>query len=275
MAEKDLQTITTQLQTALQRDPSSAGPILSRAKQLLLQANALMPSSTTAPAALAAARGIHELGALISIKQQDPDSFVRYYHLVSPFYTVPPHVLSPAGSQRSKITGLYLLLLLSQGDYAGFHTVLEGLEVEGEMQGRSLDDDPFVQYPVRLEQALMEGAYDRVWGETKGERVPSEEFSVFSQVLIATIRSEIASCSEKAYPSIPITDAKSLLFLESEGAVVEFAKQRGWACNGRDGRIYFPQTELADSVAERDVVQMSGTVIENTLGYARELETIV
>ncbi|KAK8242229.1 26S proteasome non-ATPase regulatory subunit 8, partial [Phyllosticta capitalensis] len=275
MAEKDLQTITSQLQTALQRDPSSAGPLLSRAKLLLLQANALMPSPTTNPAALAAARGILELGALISIKQQDPDSFTRYFHSLSPFYSLPPSALAPAGSQRSKITGLYLLLLLSQGDYAGFHTVLEGLEVEGEKEGRRLDEDAFVQYPVRLEQALMEGAYDRVWGETKGERVPSEEFSVFSQVLINTIRSEIASCSEKAYPSIPITDAKSLLFLESEGAVVEFAKQRGWACNGRDGRIYFPQQELEQRVSERDVVQMSGTVIENTLGYARELETIV
>ncbi|KAK8183118.1 SAC3/GANP/Nin1/mts3/eIF-3 p25 family-domain-containing protein [Phyllosticta capitalensis] len=275
MAEKDLQTITSQLQTALQRDPSSAGPLLSRAKLLLLQANALMPSPTTNPAALAAARGILELGALISIKQQDPDSFTRYFHSLSPFYSLPPSALAPAGSQRSKITGLYLLLLLSQGDYAGFHTVLEGLEVEGEKEGRRLDEDAFVQYPVRLEQALMEGAYDRVWGETKGERVPSEEFGVFSQVLINTIRSEIASCSEKAYPSIPITDAKSLLFLESEGAVVEFAKQRGWACNGRDGRIYFPQQELEQRVSERDVVQMSGTVIENTLGYARELETIV
>ncbi|KAK8237009.1 26S proteasome non-ATPase regulatory subunit 8 [Phyllosticta capitalensis] len=275
MAEKDLQTITSQLQTALQRDPSSAGPLLSRAKLLLLQANALMPSPTTNPAALAAARGILELGALISIKQQDPDSFTRYFHSLSPFYSLPPSALAPAGSQRSKITGLYLLLLLSQGDYAGFHTVLEGLEVEGEKEGRRLDEDAFVQYPVRLEQALMEGAYDRVWGETKGERVPSEEFSVFSQVLINTIRSEIASCSEKAYPSIPITDAKSLLFLESEGAVVDFAKQRGWACNGRDGRIYFPQQELEQRVSERDVVQMSGTVIENTLGYARELETIV
>ena len=188
MAEKDLQTITSQLQTALQRDPSSAGPLLSRAKLLLLQANALMPSPTTNPAALAAARGILELGALISIKQQDPDSFTRYFHSLSPFYSLPPSALAPAGSQRSKITGLYLLLLLSQGDYAGFHTLLESLEVAqssstaGGAGSTGLEDDAFIQYPVRLEQALMEGSYDRVWGETKGERVPSEEFSVFSQV---------------------------------------------------------------------------------------------
>jgi hypothetical protein len=33
-----------------------------------------------------------------------------------------------------------------------------------------------------LEQALMEGSYDRVWGETKKERVPSEEFGLFTEV---------------------------------------------------------------------------------------------
>ena len=107
--------------------------------------------------------------------------------------------------------GLYLLLLLSQGDYAGFHTLLEGLEVaargaavmeeeegkegggdakmrgagdgrEGRAKDNPLEDDEFIQYPIRLEQALMEGSYDRVWGETKDERVPSEEYKVFSDV---------------------------------------------------------------------------------------------
>ena len=71
-------------------------------------------------------------------------------------------------------------MLLSVGDYAGFHTVLEGLEISS---GHSeMEKNEFIQYPVRLEQALMEGSYDKVWGETKGERVPSEEFGVFSEV---------------------------------------------------------------------------------------------
>jgi len=42
-------------------------------------------------------------------------------------------------------------------------------------------------------------------------------------VLVGTIRHEIASCSEKAYASLPVSNAKQLLFLESEGAVVDFA----------------------------------------------------
>lgn len=42
-------------------------------------------------------------------------------------------------------------------------------------------------------------------------------------------------------------------------------------------RIYFPLQQGEDGVggAEKDVLVASGQVIENTIGYARELETIV
>lgn len=93
------------------------------------------------------------------------------------------------------------------------------------------------------------------------------------QVLIGTIRSEIASCSEKAYPSLPIANAKNLLFLESEGSVVEFAQQRGWVV--KDGRIYFPLQQGEEMRTEKEILVASGMLIENTIGYARELETIV
>jgi 26S proteasome regulatory subunit N12 len=84
------------------------------------------------------------------------------------------------------------------------------------------------------------------------------------------IRSEIASSSERAYPSLPLSSTKSLLFLESEGAVVEFARQRGWVV--QDGQIYFPSEDVENKDDKEDISRM---VIENTLGYARELETIV
>ena len=55
--------------------------------------------------------------------------------------------------------------------------------------------------------------------------------------------------------------------------MVQFAQSRGWVA--KDGRIYFPEQEAEAHAAERDVMSASGTVIENTLGYARKLETIV
>lgn len=91
------------------------------------------------------------------------------------------------------------------------------------------------------------------------------------QILKNQIRSEIASSSERAYPSLPISSTKSLLFLESEGDVISFARHRGWAV--KDGHIYFPDSsEGGEEGSQKEVSQM---VIENALGYARELETIV
>ncbi|TLD35307.1 gb [Venturia nashicola] len=283
MAEQELQNTLRQLsQTLKSKNYSSSVTLLSKAKVCLLKLNALIPTAHTPEHHLLLARETLELGALISIRQnnaQSAEAFTRYFQQLQPFYALPTSQLPREGSQQSKITGLYLLLLLSSSDYGGFHTMLETLEMARSSSGGSwgsgsgLEEDAFVQYPVRLEQALMEGSYDRVWQETKNNKVSGEEFSIFSGFLVRTIREEIASCSEKAYASVPVSNAKNLFFLESEGAVVNFATSRGWIV--KDGRIYFPQQEQDLLANERDVLSTSGTVIENTLGYARQLETIV
>ncbi|GAB7347457.1 hypothetical protein MBLNU459_g4373t1 [Dothideomycetes sp. NU459] len=273
MAEHELQSTISQLHSS--SNLSNASSLLSRAKLSLLKLNALVPTPSTPAQHLLLAREVLELGALSSIRQQDSEAFTRYFQQLQPFYSLPVERWGSSDKGRgnqSKVTGLYLLLLLSQGDYAGFHTLIESLEMAYGGKKR-LDEDAFIQYPLRLEQALMEGSYDRVWGETKGERVPSDEFGVFSVVLVNTIRSEIASCSERAYPSLPISNAKNLLFLDSEGAVIEFAQSRGWVA--KEGRIYFPEQQEEMAQGEKDILAASGQVIENTLEYARKLETIV
>lgn len=183
MADKDLKQIIQQLHTIKPSTLSQAPQLLSRAKLSLLRLNALIPSDSSSADHLALAREVLELGAFISIRQRDTDAFTRYFQQLQPFYALPAPTRSASRKQsnESKVTGLYLLLLLSQGDYAGFHTLLEGLESSEEGK-EAVEKDEFVRYPVRLEQALMEGSYDKVWNEMKGERVPSEEFAIFSEV---------------------------------------------------------------------------------------------
>ncbi|GIJ87531.1 regulatory particle non-ATPase [Aspergillus pseudoviridinutans] len=275
----ELRSLVSELRNALNRKQlDAANNLLSRAKRTLLLQNALIPTPSTPSELIPLAREVLELGALASIRQTDAQGFTRYYQQLQPFYDLEKDSTGSANvdtrsSQRSKITGLYLMLLLSMGDSTSFHTVLEGLVEEASLQGKRVEDDLYIKYPVDLERSLMEGSYDKVWRETNSERVPSEDFALFSNVLVGTIRSEIADCSEKAYPSLPISNAKNLLFLDSEGAVIEFAQQRGWVL--RDGRIYFPVEPEAAARSEKDILVASSTVIENTIGYARELETIV
>jgi 26S proteasome regulatory subunit N12 len=90
------------------------------------------------------------------------------------------------------------------------------------------------------------------------------------QILINTIRLEIASCAARSYPSLPITSAKNLLFLDSEGAVSEFAQEQGWEL--RDGRIFFP---LLEEGGKREEGDKEKEIMSNVVGYARELEMIV
>ncbi|KAI0848828.1 SAC3/GANP/Nin1/mts3/eIF-3 p25 family-domain-containing protein [Daldinia vernicosa] len=288
MAERTLQQILNQLRSNPGLPYAEASSLLSKAKIQLLQLKAATPGApgstggAASPQHLALARDVYEQGALFSIRARNPDAFTRYVSQLQPFYELPG---TATGGERNKVTGLYLLLLLTQGRYAEFHSELETLGTRAKESGAGeIEGDRFLGYSINLERWLMEGSYDRVWKALKSREVPSEEYGVFSEILTSQIRSEIASSSERAYPSLPLSSTKSLLFLDSEGAVVDFARHRGWVV--RDGNIYFPTSAAtvdgepinvasssdADAGEEQEFSRM---VIENALGYARELETIV
>jgi 26S proteasome regulatory subunit N12 len=298
MADRTVAQILGQLKHSPSMSYPEANALLSKAKLALLSLNALTPSQSASPQLLALARETFEQGALFAIRARNPEAFTRYVQQLQPFYELPSSFLAPNLPERNKVTGLSLLLLLTQGRYAEFHSELEGLaNRDGGGSAGDVEGDRYLGYPIRLERWLMEGSYDRVWKAMKSSEVPCDEYGVFSEVSLShlrhdphfrynialsrltsgqilknQIRSEIASSSERAYPSLPISSTKSLLFLDSEGDVVQFAKHRGWIV--KDGHIFFPDTADAseDGSQSKDVSQV---IIENTLGYARELETIV
>lgn len=179
MSERDLQDILRKLKSTSNYAEQST--LLSRAKITLLKLKALTPQPTTPSSVLLFAREVFEQGALISIRAKDPAAFTRYVHQLTPFYELPSDRLPPTTSAKNKITGLYLLLLLTQGDYSGFHTELEGLELREGHEG-VVEDDKFLGYPIKLERWLMEGSYDLVWKAMASNDVPSPEYGVFSEV---------------------------------------------------------------------------------------------
>ena len=50
----------------------------------------------------------------------------------------------------------------------------------------------------------------------------------FMDMLVDTVRDEIAECSEKAYPSIGAKELQCLLMMTTESQLSEFADGRGW-----------------------------------------------
>lgn len=180
MADHELGGLLSHLKSsAATLSYADTNALLSRAKLLLLQLNALTPSASTPPAHLVLARDTYEQGALASIRAKNPDAFTRYVAQLRPFYELLQSQGAADQGERNKVTGLYLLLLLTQGLYGEFHSELEALTGQGSGDAEA---DRYLGYPIHLERWLMEGSYDRVWKAMKKGEVPCEEFGVFSEV---------------------------------------------------------------------------------------------
>ncbi|PWN86541.1 hypothetical protein FA10DRAFT_304859 [Acaromyces ingoldii] len=238
---------------------------LTRAKIELTQSGLLVPSPADAaahPSEVAMARDVLEIGALSSVRQRDVESFDRYMGLLHVFYNDCSTHLPPSQSQEA-LLGLCLLRLLSSNSISQFHTTLEALPPH------LVASSPYIQHPVHLERWLMEGSYSKVWRARK--EVPREEYSYFVDELMGTIRREIASCEEKAYDSLPLSDAATLLFFDNMQDVSVFANERGWQINPTTQTVHF--TNKAGS-ATRDAIPKRATITSN-LQFAKELESIV
>ncbi|CAO3595510.1 unnamed protein product [Absidia cylindrospora] len=149
----------------------------------------------------------------------------------------------------------------SNNRLSDFHTSLETIDPE------QFQSSQHIKQAVDLEQFLMEGSYNKVWSTRS--TVQGEEFMFFYDILINTIRNEIASCSEKAYDSLPLQDAGTLLFLKNTQELLDFANERGWKVNPAEQVVYF-------GADDKDTVEIpQEQIITRTLAYARELERIV
>lgn len=96
-------------------------------------------------------------------------------------------------SLRYQLLGLNLLCLLAQNRVAEFHTELERLPAN------EIENNVYIRHPVSLEQNIMEGSYNKDL-LAKGN-VPAESYNFFIDILMDTVRNEIASCLEKVIKS--------------------------------------------------------------------------
>merc|ERR1712087_775407 len=112
----------------------------------------------------------------------------------------------------------------------------------------------------------MEGSYNRVLAAKQGG-LYQQEGVYFMDMLLSTVREEIADCCEKAYPSIAEAELQNLLMLEELDALREYAGERGWVIEG--GMVSFGSGD------EKPVQLPSQKLITETLAYAKELERIV
>ncbi|KAJ2484044.1 regulatory particle non-ATPase [Coemansia sp. RSA 2320] len=205
-------------------------------------------------------RNILEMGAEFSIKTGDIPAFERYLAQLETYYYDSKHGLAES-TVMYPLIGLNLLRMLSENLIADFHTTLERIDLA------QLQSNPYIVHPVKLEQALMEGSYKKVW-QARAE-VPTPEYLFFMDILMATIRNEVASCVEKSYSGLPFDDAKSVLFFTSMDELLRFAQEHNWVVSPSEKRITFPST------TENSRMFQGESIMKQTLTYAQELERIV
>uniref|UniRef100_A0A452GYZ8 26S proteasome non-ATPase regulatory subunit 8 n=1 Tax=Gopherus agassizii TaxID=38772 RepID=A0A452GYZ8_9SAUR len=123
----------------------------------------------------------------------------------------------PESAYKHQLLGLNLLFLLSQNRVAEFHTELERLPA------KDIQTNVYIKHPVSLEQYLMEGSYNKVF-LAKGN-IPAESYTFFIDILLDTIRDEIAGCIEKAYEKILFNEATRVLFFNTPKKMTEYAKK--------------------------------------------------
>lgn len=241
---------------------SKCGEALGRLKLALLELN-FLPTGGTAltKQQLVLARDILEIGAQWSILKKDIPSFERYMAQLKCYYFDYKEEL-PESAFRHQLLGLNLLFLLSQNRVAEFHTELERLPA------RDIQSNVYIRHPVSLEQYLMEGSYNKVF-LAKGN-IPAESYTFFIDILLDTIRDEIAGCIEEAYEKILFPEATRILFFPSAKRMSEYGRKRGWILGPNNYYSFGVQQQKAED-STIPSTQLASQVIE----YARQLEMIV
>ncbi|CAF3919530.1 unnamed protein product [Rotaria magnacalcarata] len=192
---------------------------------------------------------------------RDIPAFERALAQLKPFYFDLENRI-PESPYRYLLLGLNLLCLLSQNRLADFHTELELLSP------KIIQTNPYIKHPVSLEQYLMEGSYNKVF-LAKGN-VPSPLFTFFMDILLNTIRDEIAHCMEKSYRQVSLNEAARILYLNNPEELAEIAKKHGWKLES-DQSFRFADNQIKHENERVPADEIATQMIQ----YAREMEIII
>ncbi|GFH17442.1 PCI domain-containing protein, partial [Haematococcus lacustris] len=89
--------------------------------------------------------------------------------------------------------------------------------------------------------------------------------------LTLTVREEVASCMERAYKKLKLSDAQRMLMFDSPQATLDYCKKHEWRCSG-DFITFEGAGAAASQSQHKEVPPLE--LINNTLVYAKELERI-
>lgn len=206
-------------------------------------------------------RTFHETCIRLSIKIRDWLMFERHMAQLTPLYE--PGVCPEPSAHRDAIIGLHLMRLLAQNRLAEFHMELELLPFQ------ERDRNPYVQFPVEVEQALVEGHYRRMlrWDS-------AEEWIPFLELLRETTISEWLTCCASAYDHLTVDELCEMMGLNRTDLEPLLCSVVDTSAYRMDGdRVWFDAKHLRRKDESKD--EVLGEQLQRTLNYMRALDRIV
>jgi len=206
-----------------------------------------------------------EFGVLLSVADQDLESFARNVAQVKSYYAALTSTTSASSTPKMcHILGLNLMYLLVENNLSEFHAELELLS-------SSEASTPFISFPINLERQLMVGSYDEVLNA--GTHVPDPSYTFFMDNLLQTVRDSIADCVEVSYKTMKMEDAVRMMKFDSREELVEYIQEcrDDWIVDDVSGELCFQPPSGGAKASDIP----SQKLIAQTLSYATELERIV
>ena len=137
---------------------------------------------------------------------------------------------------------------------------------------KEIQNNVYIRHPVSLEQYLMEGSYNKIF--LSKDNVPSKYYTFFIDILLDTIRKDIAGCIELAYDRISESEASRLLFFDAkmQSGLANYAQNRKWSLNSKHEYTFNHGKDRNELGATKIPAQK---IALQMLEYARQLEMIV
>ena len=220
-----------------------------------------LPPLNVSTANFAAERAValeaYEMAVFFSIICEDQQAFQRSISALRDFYAGSNTV----SENQCTILGLNLLYLLVENKLAEFHCELELLTEEQHSH-------PHISFCTSLDQHLMVGSYDQVMAAAA--QPPVSYFAFFLKSLLETVRSNVAECAAASYSTLSVQGATEILMFNSDKDTIAFITESypDWVISGSQIDLRATKQAKIEEIA-------SHRIIEQTLGYATELERIV
>jgi len=211
-----------------------------------------------------------EIGTLTAVLKRDKEAFQCAFTQLKHYYN-DVGKLTKASSLESplkyQMLGLNLMYLLAENKLPEFHMELERIPIQ------IANENPYVSTPMQLEQYLMEGTYNKIF--LSKSNVPSPYYTYFIEILLDTVRDEIASCVTKAYDRLDVNEAARILFFDGKSAsedALKYAKKKGWRLSSDKSGFLF----VSDKDRKTDECLIDkDRLVSNHIFYAKQLEMIV